>query len=197
MTVSNVSSTTSPYQANFKQRFQDFKALASALQSGNLSGAQQAFTTFQSDLQQTQQSGQNSQPFDPNSPVGKDFQALQSALQSGDLSSAQQSFATLRQDAAQSRKAAQANASSAQNSQTNPVSQDLQTLQSALKSGDLTGAQKAFATLQQDLQSAQGAHHHHHHHGGAAASSTSSTTTPVSTTTTDTSATTGTLNVQA
>ena len=34
---------------------------------------------------------------------------------------------------------------------------DLNALKTALQSGDLAGAQKAFAALQQDLQSAQGA----------------------------------------
>jgi hypothetical protein len=45
-----------------------------------------------------------------------------------------------------------------------------------LQSGNLTGAQSDFATLQQDLQQAGGAQghpHHHHHHASSAQSSQS------------------------
>ena len=102
MTVSGVNSSTNPYlnnvQTGFQQQIQDFKALASALQSGDLSAAQTAFAAFQKDIQGNSQSPQAAALSDSNSQLGKDFQALQSALQSGDLSSAQQAFATLQQD---------------------------------------------------------------------------------------------------
>ena len=42
---------------------------------------------------------------------------------------------------------------------------DFQALAQALQSGDLTGAQKAFASLQQDMRGAHG--HHHHRSSGA------------------------------
>jgi hypothetical protein len=106
MTVSSVSSATSLYppenQALFQQQAQDFNTLASALQSGNLSTAQSAFTSWQQDLTSiappNQQSTQQSQPFGSNSQANSDFQSLSSALQSGDISSAQQAFANLKQD---------------------------------------------------------------------------------------------------
>lgn len=76
---------------------QDFKGLANALQSGDLAGAQSAFSTLQSDLQNSQ-TKKSADLLDPNSQLGKDFKAIQDALSSGDLKSAQDAFATLKQD---------------------------------------------------------------------------------------------------
>ena len=124
MNVSNVTSATNsytnPYQTNFRQGVQDFQSLASALQSGNLSGAQSAFSSLEQDLP-----------------------GISQVLQAG------------------------AN-SSASGTSTNPIGQALQSLSSALQSGDISGAQQAFASLQQGLQATQGTGHahrgHHHHH---------------------------------
>ncbi len=102
MNVSNVSSTVNPYsnavQNPWSQRIQDFQALQSALQSGNLSGAQQALAAFQQDQPKSSQAVSNSSASSQTSPVAKDLQALQSALQSGNLSGAQQAFASFKQD---------------------------------------------------------------------------------------------------
>jgi ribosomal protein S20 len=107
MSVSPISSSAAnPYQAPlvdaFKQRGQDFKALGTALQSGDLAGAQQAFAALQKDTQ-TIQSAQ-SQPSGQNSPGSQDFKTLESALNSGDLSGAQKAFATVQQDVQTARK---------------------------------------------------------------------------------------------
>ena len=101
MTVSAIGSDNNSYiaslQADLKKQAQDFTDLSSALQSGDLSSAQSAFTAFQQDItnmQQTsggQQSGQNNQ-------LTTDMSSLGSALQSGDLSGAQKAFSTLQQD---------------------------------------------------------------------------------------------------
>jgi hypothetical protein len=101
MSVSPISSSSvNPYQAQladaFQQRGQDFKALGTALQSGDLAGAQQAFAALKTDTT-TIQSAQ-SQPSWQNSPVSQDMKTLESALNSGDLSGAQKAFATLQQD---------------------------------------------------------------------------------------------------
>jgi ribosomal protein S20 len=203
MTVSNVSSTVNPYQPDvqspWKQRAQDFKALQSALQSGDLSGAQQAFAAFQKDMPASAQAAQTAQANSastPNSQGAKDFQALQSALGSGDLSGAQQAFASLQKDlqsagstgrrhhhhgdsASNATQSAQGSSSSS-SQKSSQGAQDLQALQTALTSGDLSGAQQAFAALKQDLQASGQAGHHHHRHSGSvngttqAASSTSS-----------------------
>src|ERR1017187_2377125 len=59
--ISAISSNTDPYriadQQNLGQIGQDFKAIGSALQSGNLSTAQTALTTFQQDLQAASKTG--------------------------------------------------------------------------------------------------------------------------------------------
>ena len=204
MTVSSVSSTLNTYQPDvqspWKQRAQDFNALQSALQSGDLSGAQQAFAAFQKDMPASAQAAQTAQTNSastPNSQGAKDFQALQSALGSGDLSGAQQAFASLQKDlqsagstgrrhhhhgdsASNATQSAQGSSSSSQKS--SQGAQDLQALQTALTSGDLSGAQQAFAALKQDLQASGQAGHHHHRHSGSvngttqASSSTSSAT---------------------
>jgi len=97
MTISAISSNNSSYQtditAKLTQRKQDFQNLASALQSGNLATAQQAFAQLQKDSLNVSQSqnGQNSGQTTP-------LQALASALQSGDLTGAQQAFSQLQQN---------------------------------------------------------------------------------------------------
>lgn len=102
-------------QANFRQTFTD---LVGALNSGNLSDAQQAYST----RSQLQNSGQGPSP----------------------------------------------------NSST-PLAQALNQIGQDLKNGDVTGAQRTLASLQQ----AQGGHHHHHgHHAHGADASSSSQTTP-------------------
>ena len=75
---------------------QDFKQLASSLQSGDLTGAQQAYTA----LQQLLPNQDPNSPQAPSSgnPISTDFKALGQALQSGDLSSAQSAFSQLQDD---------------------------------------------------------------------------------------------------
>ena len=91
---------------------------------------------------------------------------LAQALQSGDLAGAQQAFATLQQhfQQRQAARTGQGPTSGPRGTQGNALSQDFSALAKALQSGDLTGAQDAFATLQQDFQ-AQQARHHHRYHG--------------------------------
>ena len=200
MTVNSVSSTLNTYQPDvqspWKKRAQDFKALQTALQAGDLSGAQQAFATLQKDQPASSQAAQTANAPSQNSQGAKDLQALQGALTSGDVSGAQQAFAALKQDIQGAGQAGhhhhrhggsvdkdkQATSANSSTSSQNPSqeAQDFQTLQSALSSGDLSGAQQAFAALQKDLQATGQAGQHLHHHGGSvngttqAASSTSS-----------------------
>ena len=105
MAVGSVS-PNNPYVQNaqmgqasaFKQRRQDFEALAQALGSGDLSGAQSAFAALQQDLKNVGQSQSGQQA----GASGQDkfqtaLQALSQALSSGDLSAAQSAFASLQQ----------------------------------------------------------------------------------------------------
>lgn len=103
MTVSGINASTPAYQpriqSTFKQGAQDFKTLQSALKSGDLSGAQQAFASLQQDLQgPSQTTPSTAASTNQTNPIGNAFQALQSALQSGDLSGAQSAFASLQQN---------------------------------------------------------------------------------------------------
>jgi len=94
MSISGVSSTTH----HSGQISQDFQAIGSALQSGNLSTAQTALSTFQQALQAAAAQNSVSQPFGKNTQANSDYQSLSSALQSGDLTSAQKAFASLQTD---------------------------------------------------------------------------------------------------
>jgi len=108
--------------------------------------------------------------------ASQDFAALAQALQQGDLAGAQQAFSTLSQDVPWVGRVASSQPASGAGgtSSTGPVTSAIQDLASALKSGDLADAQKAFAALQQ----AHGGGHHHGHHHSADAQATSSSTTP-------------------
>src|SRR5579864_2586560 len=101
MSVSSISSNsqyTSPLQP-VSQTKQDFFSLATALSSGDLSGAQKAFGSLQQDLQNN---GISSQLLQSGS-TGQDFQTLQKALASGDLSAAKNAFSALMQDLQQAK----------------------------------------------------------------------------------------------
>lgn len=88
----------SSWQTNRQKGQQDFQALATALNSNDLSGAQTAFAALQKDVPGLSGSQQNSQTGNSNNPLTSDFQNLSQALSSGDLSSAQSAFAKLQQD---------------------------------------------------------------------------------------------------
>lgn len=98
MSIEAISSSGGAYAATglqpsqFKQIKQDFNDLATALQSGDLSGAQQAFASLQQDSPQLARGLNNA-----TDPMGKALGNLASALKSGDLSGAQKAFAALQQ----------------------------------------------------------------------------------------------------
>jgi len=81
-------------QSFYQTRQSDLQALGSALQSGDLSTAQQVYNQIVS-LGQTGPVS-NGEPF-YRSDRDSDFQAIGQALSSGDLASAQSAFATLEQ----------------------------------------------------------------------------------------------------
>jgi len=95
MSISGISSVTNPNQAAyvspFAQAKQDMQALGTALNSGSLSDAQQAYAQLQQNLPAAgnSQNGQNS-----DSASGT-IQSIGSALQSGNITDAQQAFAKL------------------------------------------------------------------------------------------------------
>lgn len=79
--------------ANYQQRMKAFKALSSAMQSGDLADAQKALATFQ---QYTPGDAQNATG--QNSTISTDFANMANALNSNDMAGAQKAFGTLQQD---------------------------------------------------------------------------------------------------
>jgi soluble cytochrome b562 len=185
MSVSPISAVYNTYQTyqtnsqnNFSQVRQGFKNLASALQSGDLSGAQQAFAALQQLLPNSSAGNQtqNGQPGSGQNTFGTDFQALGQALKSGNLTDAQAAFSKLQQNmqsvqghhhqhrhhygsaSTQSTGSPKSNSSaqSTNGSGQNQFATDFSTLGQALQAGNLTQAQSAFAKLQQDMQSFPG-----------------------------------------
>src|SRR5450631_446422 len=152
-------------QSFYQNRQADLKQLGSALQSGDLAGAQQAYRA----LAVLGESGPfaNSEPFSKSSRA-QAFDAIGEALQAGDLARAQASFVTLTAKHTTSppiTPAAIVNLAGAQHNieplTTNNSSSIYQQLQAfrqqrqtdlaqlgqVLQSGDLAGAQAAFDTL--------------------------------------------------
>ena len=150
--------STQNNQSQFQQIQTDFQQLGQDLQAGNLTGAQQDFAT----RQQALPSGQSQSQQNTASPIAQAFTALSQALQSGNLQDAQTAFTTLQGDIQQQQGSGQRHhhhhggnssqsTASAASQQTNPVATAFGALSQALQSGNLSGAQTAFATLQQDL----------------------------------------------
>ena len=186
MSISSISSNSDNYQSYLangsnslrQQSQQDFNSLAAALQSGDLSGAQNAFASLMqlipnlssSTNGQTQSAATSSTSNSSNgtSTVKSDFSVLGQALQSGDLTSAQNDFSKLMQDvqsigrghhhhhhhktSASSQDTTNASATGSTTG-TNSVTTDLAALGQALQSGDLKSAGNAYSQLTQDLQS--------------------------------------------
>ncbi len=94
MSISAISAAQTSYQPSSSQSTfaQDFSQLLSSLKSGDLAGAQQAYSS----LSQLQSSGQGPSA-NPNSPASQALSQIGQALQSGDLSGAQQALASLQQ----------------------------------------------------------------------------------------------------
>jgi hypothetical protein len=97
-TLSTTEPLISQMRSDIKQNSQDFKALRSALNSNDLTGATQSFTNLQQDIQTASQTAGGKSPFDPNRPIGKDFKALGDALKSGDIRAAKQAFTAFKYD---------------------------------------------------------------------------------------------------
>jgi hypothetical protein len=99
-----------------------------------------------------------------------DFSTMAQAIKTGDLSTAQTALASFLNNVKDPQSS---NSIFSSNTQ---VGKDLQSLQSALQSGDTKGAQSALQTLQADLSKvAGGKHHHHHSHESQATNTTAAT----------------------
>jgi len=97
MSISSISLVNTPtniqnWQAAASQRQQDFQSLASSLKSGDLNGAQQAYSELQT-LASTNGSSSSG-----TSPMQQDFAAIGKDLSAGNLSQAQKDFTQLKND---------------------------------------------------------------------------------------------------
>ena len=91
MTISAISSASAnPFYAAQNSAQQSFSQLVSAIQSGNLSAAQSAFSSFTQGA-----AGQ----IDPNSPFAQAINQIGQDLQSGNIDAAQQALTSLKQTA--------------------------------------------------------------------------------------------------
>src|SRR5208337_560624 len=136
-------------QNPFQQIQQDFNQLASALQSGDLTDAQSAYSNIQQLLGGNQNSSNSNTGSNGSNPIQNDFAALGQALQSGDLTQAQSAFLQLQNDvqAAQQSRANAAGATTAPQVQDRYVSTTPPTLTPAEQ------VQQDYAQLAGALQS--------------------------------------------
>jgi outer membrane protein assembly factor BamD (BamD/ComL family) len=144
-------------QNNLQQIQQTFQQLGQDLQSGNLSAAQSDFATLQKLVPQL--SSAASSTSQSTNPIAQAFSQLAKDLQSGNLSAAQQDFSTIQQDF--QNQASESQTQETQDTQSHhhhhgagssEISQLLQQLGTALQSGNLSAAQSAFTTLDQQIQ---------------------------------------------
>jgi hypothetical protein len=120
---------------------------------------------------------------------------LAKAINSGNLTGAQQAFAQLSQTLGGNSNGGGGSSGSNTNNPNDPFSQALDAIGQALQSGDISGAQQALASLQQQAQSGRAHHHHGGHRGGGGSkggTDASTATSPLTSGTTGTSATVGT-----
>lgn len=89
MSISGVSSASVSQLPQQDSQRQSLLALTKAIDSGDLSGAQQAYSALTN--------SQNGSAPDPNSPLGQALSQIGQDLQSGDIGGAQQTLTTLRQ----------------------------------------------------------------------------------------------------
>lgn len=96
MSIGSISSLTYAYPPTSQQNAlqQDFQSLSQAIQSGNLSAAQQAYASLTQNMPAQGTSGSsNSQ----NNPFQQAIASIGSALQSGNISGAQSALQSLQQ----------------------------------------------------------------------------------------------------
>ena len=153
-----LSAVSSPYQ-------QDMQKLSQDLQSGNLANAQSDFATLQAAFAQPATSTgaastASTSAASTSSPVAQAFNQLGTDLQSGNLSAAQKDFSTVQQDLQNNLSTSHfhhhhhssGGSGSGNSSSQNSLLQDLNQLGQSLTSSNLSSAQQAYSTLQQQLQ---------------------------------------------
>lgn len=157
MSTSGISSSTlSNYNSlslrnNLRQSQLQFQQLGQDLQSGNTSAAQADLLT----LQQLGPQSSSTSTSGSTDPIAQQFTQLSQDLQSGNLSAAQQEYSKIQQDT--QGQATQGHPhhhhrGGGGGGDSSEVSQLFAQLGQDLESGNLSNAQQAYSTLQQDVQ---------------------------------------------
>jgi len=155
--ISNVLSSQTQSTQNPRQQFQqEFQQLGQDLQSGNLSAAQTDFATLQQDAPPGSPLASLSSTTQGSNSLTNAFSQLSQDLQSGNLSGAQSDFSTIQQDfqnQAQSQGAhGHHHHGGGGGGEASAINQEFQQLGQALQAGNLSTAQQAYASLQQDFE---------------------------------------------
>ena len=158
MSVAGISSSnlfnysTQSVQNKMQQFQKEFQQLGQDLQSGNMSAAQSDFATLQQYAPQTNSTSSSQS----NSPIAQEFSQLAKDIQSGNASAAQQDYSTIQQDmqshAAEGHHHHHSSGGGGGEGGQSAVSQLMSQLGQALQSGNLSSAQQAYSTLQQEFQ---------------------------------------------
>lgn len=128
---------------------QDFQQLGQDLQAGNLSAAQADFAT----IQQIDPQAASPSSSAPSIPINQGFAQLSGDLQSGNLASAQKDYLTLQQDFRSHGGPAHPHQHDHDGDPAqNPVARDFSQLAQMLQTGNQAGAQQAYSSLEQLLQ---------------------------------------------
>lgn len=144
---SQIQNTNIPAQA--QQFQQEFQQLGQDLQSGNLSAAQTDFTTLQQNAPSSTSQSSN--------PISQAFSQLSQDLQSGNVSAAQQAYASIQQDMQTQGSHMRhhhhhgGGEATSNNQQQNPIAQLFSELGQDLQSGNVSAAQQAYSSMQQDF----------------------------------------------
>lgn len=125
---------------------QEFQQLGKDLQAGNLSAAQSDFATLQQYAPQSSSTSSQS-----TNPVAQEFTQLGKDLQSGNTTAAEQDFTAIQQDFQGHSTQAHGHHHHGAGS-SDELSQLMSQLGQALQSGDLTSAQTAYTSLQQEFE---------------------------------------------
>jgi outer membrane protein assembly factor BamD (BamD/ComL family) len=147
-------------QSRMQSARKEFQQLGQDLQSGNMSAAQSDFATLQQMQPQSSSSAStSSSSTQSTNPITLDFNQLATDLKAGNTTAAQQDYAKLQQDFQSQATQTQAHhhhhhhgGGSGSSDGSNQVSQLFSQLGQALQSGNLSTAQQAYASLQQDFQ---------------------------------------------
>jgi outer membrane protein assembly factor BamD (BamD/ComL family) len=145
-------------QSEMQQVQKEFQQLGEDLKSGNLTAAQTDLVTLQqlgAPGTSTASSSSSSSSTQYTNPVAQAYSQLSQDLQSGNLSAAQQDYATIQQDLQQGPPTHHHHHHGDSGSNGNGISQLFDELGQDLQSGNLTAAQQAYSTLEQDLESSQ------------------------------------------